>query len=275
MKIDLFLQRIKFAGPVRPDLATLKALKSHFLQAVPFENLDIHYGTRGVTLKLEGFFDKIVNRHRGGICFENNLLFAWALRELGFDADIFGAEMMPQPGVAKLDETHLFIHVLIDGVDYAVDVGNGQSYRTPLRMDGSDWARTPEDMRFRISPFREGPTGTLALYQRASASEETVVRYAFVPTPRSPSFFEHACHWVQTSPESNFVQGPMATLALPDGRITATLKRLKTIRDGIVSEIPLAGEGEFLACLKDRFQIEPDGRRRFPAAGKGEAEPRT
>jgi len=275
MKVERFLRRIDFSASVRPDLATLKALKTHFLHAVPFENLDIHYGSRWITLNVEDHYDKIVKRRRGGICFENNLLFAWALRECGFEAEIIGAQMMPSPGIEAFDETHLFLRVVLDGMAYAVDVGNGQSFRAPMRMDGSAQQLTPENMMFRIACFPKGPPGAMALYQRLANGDEEIARYGFIPATRTPSSFAHACQWIQTSPESNFVQGPIITLALPDGRMTATLKRLKIFRHGKMTEIPLCGEDEFLACLKVRFGIEPDGRRRFPAAGKGDAEPRT
>lgn len=275
MKIERFFNRIGFNVPVRADLMTLKALQSHFLYAVPFENLDIHYGDRPLTLNIEEHYDKIVERRRGGICFENNLLFAWALRECGFKAEIIGAEMMPSPGIKTFDETHLFLRVTLDGVAYAVDTGNGQSYRFPLRMDGLERQHTPENMAFRIGVFPEGPSGAMALYQRAENDGVKIARYGFIPETRTPASFVRACDWIQTSPESNFVQGPMATLALPDGRITATLKRLKEIRYGIVTETTFSGEAEFLACLKARFGIAPDGPRRLHAAGKGDAEPRT
>ena len=79
----------------------------------------------------------------------------------------------------------------------------------------------------------------------------------------------------QTSPLSNFTKGPVATLAQPDGRLTATLSRLKENRYGQVTEIPLANEAAFLACLKERFNLVPDGQRKFPARGMGCQEPET
>ena len=52
--------------------------------AVPFENIDIQLG-RSLTISVEDAFEKIVERGRGGWCYEQNGLFGWALSEIGFD----------------------------------------------------------------------------------------------------------------------------------------------------------------------------------------------
>ena len=74
------------ASPRRLEqtLEGLAELGLAHLCAVPFENLDIAAG-RALSLEPEAIYDKIVARRRGGFCYELNGLFAWLLRELGFD----------------------------------------------------------------------------------------------------------------------------------------------------------------------------------------------
>src|SRR5690349_13822179 len=83
MQLSAYLDRIGYGGPVRADLATLKALHRAHLLTIPYENLDVQLGRR-VTTDPADAYDKIVRRGRGGWCYEMNGLFAWALGEIGF-----------------------------------------------------------------------------------------------------------------------------------------------------------------------------------------------
>src|SRR6185503_6394389 len=83
MDLQAYLDRIGFAGEARPDLATLTALHRAHLLAIPYENLDVQFGTP-VTIEPAAAFEKIVTRGRGGWCYEMNGLFGAALDEIGF-----------------------------------------------------------------------------------------------------------------------------------------------------------------------------------------------
>ena len=72
---------------------TLCKLQYAHVTTVPYENADI---VNGIELKLdtESLFDKVVNRKRGGYCFELNGLFAALLREMGFTVTDFMARFL-------------------------------------------------------------------------------------------------------------------------------------------------------------------------------------
>ena len=82
-----YLARIKYAGKTDPTLDVLVALQEAHLLTVPFENLDIHAGTR-IVLDPDCLYSKIVTMKRGGFCYELNALFHWLLLELGFDSKL-------------------------------------------------------------------------------------------------------------------------------------------------------------------------------------------
>src|SRR5436190_21361273 len=82
-ELDAYLDRIDYTGGREPSLATLWAIHQRHVYAVPFENLDIHLG-RGIRIDLPSLTQKLVHQRRGGYCFEQNTLFAAALREMGF-----------------------------------------------------------------------------------------------------------------------------------------------------------------------------------------------
>lgn len=90
MNVSAYPQRLNYAGPLEPTAGTLRSLHRAHLLAVPFENLDIHLG-RPIVLDEAAFFHKIVERQRGGFCYELNGLFAALLRQLGFDVTLLSA----------------------------------------------------------------------------------------------------------------------------------------------------------------------------------------
>ncbi|MFN8483386.1 MAG: arylamine N-acetyltransferase [Anaerolineae bacterium] len=131
-----YLQRIRYTGSRTPDSVTLAALHRAHLLAVPFENLDIHLG-RPITLDLPSRYAKIVTRRRGGFCYELNGLFAWLLAQLGYDvtllsAGVYGGDGRPGP---EYDHLTLLVRAPGDPTPWLADVGFGEGFREPLRLD--------------------------------------------------------------------------------------------------------------------------------------------
>jgi arylamine N-acetyltransferase len=67
-------------------LKHLEVLQKYHLQAIPFENLSLHYAQQpGVTLNINALFKKIVlTPGRGGYCMENNCMLGTLLRSVGY-----------------------------------------------------------------------------------------------------------------------------------------------------------------------------------------------
>src|SRR5437763_17007860 len=108
MNVTAYLERINYHGATEPSAATLRDLHRAHLLTVPFENLDIHLG-REIDLDDERLYAKIVERRRGGFCYELNGAFAALLRELGFNVKKLAA------GVARADGgfSPLFDHMAL------------------------------------------------------------------------------------------------------------------------------------------------------------------
>lgn len=86
-QISKYLARISFPSdiPISNTLGYLTELQKYHLAAVPFENLTLHYSRyRQLSFDSQDLFKKIVGRHMGGYCMENNAFFATVLRSLGF-----------------------------------------------------------------------------------------------------------------------------------------------------------------------------------------------
>src|ERR1700753_3713812 len=110
MNIGAYLRRIGLPGPLPPTLETLRRVHAAHLRAIPYENIDVQLG-RPVTIERAAIFDKIVNRRRGGWCYEMNGLLGWALGELGFKVTrATGAVMREMFGQAT-EANHLVLRV--------------------------------------------------------------------------------------------------------------------------------------------------------------------
>ena len=132
--VDLgrYLERIGHGWHVRPKLPTLRSLHRAHVTAIPFENLDVQLG-EVPSLEPEAIFAKLVERRRGGWCYEMNGLFGAALQGIGFEVKRVSCGVMRQDGGEERMGTHLALLVECDG-QWLCDVGFGGSLLEPLRL---------------------------------------------------------------------------------------------------------------------------------------------
>src|SRR5207253_5672902 len=146
------LERIGYAVPNAPNADTLRQIHRAHLLAVPFENLDIPL-KRKIVCEEESFLRKIVERRRGGFCYEMNGAFAALLRAMGFRVTLLSARV-PQPdGGDGLEFDHLTLRVDFEE-PYLADVGFGDSFMEPLRLK-TGIEQEQDRRRFRIVDFGE------------------------------------------------------------------------------------------------------------------------
>lgn len=253
LDVDALLDRIGYRDGLAVGADTLEGLANAFLLAVPFENLDIHFGG-GISLDPQVIARKIVALRRGGLCYENNSLFARLLEALGFSVTLCSAQMMKN-GVLSPPFDHLALVVDLGGRPFLADVGNGDSARSPMPLAGGAATRTPERVAYRIRP--RGDRFTLQFRPPEGADWQT--RFVLDPRPRTLPEFAERCRFHQSSPDSVFTSQPLATLALTDGRRTLAGRRLKTMRAGLPAvEEEIADEHAYASCLAERFGIRLD-----------------
>lgn len=254
-----YLERIHCANGIdldapEPSLPLLRALHEAHMLAVPFENLSIHYG-QPITLGDEALYDKIVRRRRGGFCYELNGLFAWLLRRLGFNVTLLSARVAQSDGgfTPEFDHMALRIHQL-DDTDWLADVGFGDSFRQPLRLQPDIEQDGADSHRYRLRLDASDTSDAAWVVQRLGETEWES-QYRFTLQPHVMTDFAERCHFQQTSPDSHFTQKRVCSLALPDGRITLSDLRLITTLHGTRDERELASEAEYWDVLAGRFGI--------------------
>lgn len=248
MNIEAYLERINYHGSLAPTAAILRALQFAHLLSVPFENLSIH-AAEPIVLEDEALFTKIVERRRGGFCYEANGLFAALLRSLGFHVQMLSAEVANAEGGFSQPFDHLTLLVSLDE-RWLVDVGFGDSFREPLRLDETA-EQVQGNRAYRI--LRDGDY--FVLLQKPAAGEWQP-QYRFTLEPHEFAHYAEMCRYHQTSPLSHFTRGRVCTLATESGRITLSEMRfITTSNSGEKQERALTTPEQFAAMLRERFGI--------------------
>jgi N-hydroxyarylamine O-acetyltransferase len=245
--VDAYLKRINYHGSLLPNAATLRGLQLAHLQSVPFENLSIH-SNEPILLEDRALFEKIIERRRGGFCYELNGLFAALLRTLGFKVEMLSAGVANADGDWGPDFDHMTLAVSLDQ-RRLVDVGFGDSFREPLLLDSDD-EQLQGERAYRI--IAEGEWRSLS--QRDSGGEWKD-QYRFTLQPHVYADYAPMCHFHQTSPESHFTRGRICSRATDAGRISLSDMRLITTNGAERRELTLTTDEEYASALRDHFGI--------------------
>jgi len=248
LNIPAYLDRIHYSGSTDPTAETLRALHRAHMLSAPFENLDIGLG-REIVCDETLFLKKVIQRRRGGFCYELNGAFAALLRELGFQVTLLSARVPRPDGTQSPEFDHLVLRVDLDE-PRLVDVGFGDSFVEPLHLQvGLDQPQGTR--RFRIV----NESGWLHM-EMAEPKQDYRRQFSFTLQPRQLAEFAPMCRYHQTSPESSFTQKKICSMATPDGRITLTDGKLIVTRNGQREETAVTSEQAWQSALKQHFGIE-------------------
>src|SRR5437660_6897561 len=248
IKIQSYLERINYSGPLSAAPETLRRLQLAHLLAVPFENLSIH-ATEPIVLNDDALFEIIVDERRGGFCYELNGLFAALLRGLGFEVTMLSAQVANASGTFGPDFEHMCLLVTLND-RWLVDVGFGDSFIEPLIID-SHQAQIQRGWAYRLNEQES----YCVLMQRKTEDDDWRPQYRFQLKPYQYSDFAGMCHYHQTSADSHFTQKSICSRLTPDGRVTLADMRLIVQRDGGRYERPVESSREYAQLLNEHFGI--------------------
>ena len=214
MQVKKILKRIGLDSSKKymPTLETLQLLQKQYMLTVPYENLDFHLHKEFSTDLLK-VFEKIVLNNRGGICYESHTLFLYLLQHIGYDAYWIFAKVDDLTYIGK-DYPHLVILVHIDGIDYLVDVANGQNVREPMNMDDPNLISVAEDNQYKIEPIEN--TYTLLVHNK---QQDWFPRYSFTKEQKHQSDFKDTFKNDYKNKEATNIP-LLITLAKENGRVT-------------------------------------------------------
>lgn len=254
MNKESYLKRFK-ANPIQEHfLQNLAELQSLHMQNVPFENLDVIRKTP-IYLNLESIYDKIVNHHRGGYCYELNGLFHWLLGELGFEAKLISATVQKPDGTWSKSDTHAAILVELDTL-YLVDAGFGDSTISPIPIGGE--RHTDHSGTYRVEQVDD------VYYDLIRENDDTEkILYRFSTEEKQLADFHEGCVFNQISKDSPFTHDDLVTRATADGRITLSGSQLTRSENGEKTKIELSAD-EKRRVLNEEFGIDQDALEKQP-----------
>ncbi len=249
-----YLARIGLAAAPPPTLDGLRALQAAHIAAIPFEALDALTG-EGVDIGAEAVAAKLIDRGRGGYCFEQNGLFLRVLRQLGFAAEglIGRVRWMLPDDAPPTPRTHMTVRVWLGGRPWLTDVGFGAAVPPgPLAMDRDGVAQATRHERYRLT--RDG-----AGHHRVEIeiADEWRTLYDLEDAAAPAIDYELGNWYTSQHPASHFRHQLVAARTTADARHGLRDNRL-TIRhtDGRVEQRYLSADG-IAAALADIFLLRP------------------
>lgn len=252
--LSRWFDRIGMVPPARFDAAALAEAMRRQLFTVPFENLDVQMG-REISLDPQAIVDKILNRGRGGYCYEVNGLFALALTALGVAHRFVAARPMFYP--VRRPRTHMAIVATLDGVDWLCDLGFGSwGIRAPMRLDRLDEVVEVDGERFRLRREADDVYVVSALVEGGWADQ-----YGFDLSPQEWIDFAPANYLNSHHPDAIFVQKSVVVRLNERGRTLLVGDTLKRSVDGRIETRTIAPD-ERDAILAQEFGLVVEGLRR-------------
>jgi N-hydroxyarylamine O-acetyltransferase len=248
--VDAYFRRIGYNGSHNPTLETLRTLQLLHTQTIPFESFNPLLGIP-VLLDIDSLQQKMVQRGRGGYCFEHNLLLSHVLKALGFRVRGLAARVLwnvPDGTVKAI--SHMLLKVEIDREWYLVDVGFGGLTPTgPLRLELNTEQTTPHEL-FRLIESDE------ELVLQASVQNQWKPLYRFTLREHLLPDYEMFSWYLCTHPQSFFLTSLSAARPFPNGRYALRNTVLTTHHLGGESEQrELTSVAEFRTVLEENFRL--------------------
>lgn len=254
LDLKRYFARIGYDGAPKADLATLTALHSAHVDAIPFEAIDPLFG-RPINLDLASLQAKLIDNARGGYCFEQNAIFKAALEQIGFKVTGLGGRVrwMSPPNSPLGPREHMLLKIELAEGSFIADVGFGACVQdAPLR--------------FETNLEQATAMGTFVLKEAdgiytlsAKQPEGFRAMYAFNLEPQLAADYELGNWFTSTSPKAPFLHFLIMERVAPDKRHKLINRQyIIEARDGEVQqEMALETAEAFGDVLKQVFGVTP------------------
>jgi N-hydroxyarylamine O-acetyltransferase len=245
LDLPAYLRRIGYAGDLEPTGQTLARLHRAHVAAIPFENADIMVG-RGVAVDLPSIQDKLVNRRRGGYCFEHGSLLAAVLEQLGYRVD----RLLARVGGEHDARTHLVLRVHVGQECWLADTGFGTGLIEPLRFNNG----TPASQYGWT--YRLDTAGEHRWQLRERQNGQWATLYRFDDQPQYAADIVVANHFTSTYPGSHFVRQLVVIRKDTSSLRRLTGRRLSIARPGHAGDERQLTDAEFADALTENFGLQ-------------------
>ena len=251
LSVKKYLERINFnyynytedLSDLSISYDTLSNLVYCHFMSVPYENFDI-LNNIPLSLEIPDLYDKIVNRRRGGYCFELNTLFNWLLNQIGFKTQTYIARFLLDEPVFPFVpmRRHRVMRTEIDGEYYIADIGVGCEVPVrPLKLVENQ----ETEIRKTFYKFRKDENFGWVLQYKHSKDDyknEWKDIYGFTEEPQFEIDFIQPNFWCQYSEDSPFRAKNIIAIRTATGKcsIDGNVFRTFTAFDASGAHIPLS-----------------------------------
>ena len=247
-----YLERIGVTEPITPGKDALDRLILAHQQNVPFENLDVYDAGRDIRLDTAGLFEKIVERRRGGYCFELNGIFMSLLQSLGFECFPIAVRVVWSLE-CYMPISHRAGIVTIGGKRYFCDVGfGGPQPRTALDLDDFGPQRSGSDEFI----FTKDDDGDTVIFRITEAGRERLLKFSERRCENVD--FLAPSEYQSKNADSGFKKSRMVNIATQSGSVSINNDVLRIHHNGQVREKTLETPEELSAALQQYFGIAVD-----------------
>lgn len=243
-----YLKRIHAEFSINPTAETLDTLIRSHIRSIPFENLDVIDFNKIPELKEEVLFEKIVQKNRGGYCFELNKLFTALLKALDYEVYSVAVRVMWNrdhiPPVS-----HMGLVTMIQNQKYYCDVGfGGPGPKGLLALDGT--AQNIDGECFRSLITEDGDI----LIERLSHNVwKQVLR--FTDRKVRDEDFELLNFYCAKNEKVLFTKARVVNLCIPGGSKALLNQELTIRKNGKEQTIVYQTQEELEAGLKQEFGL--------------------
>lgn len=123
LRIQKYFERLNLTD-ISCNYIGLKTIQIKHMLKIPFENLDVVVG-RDIDLNIDHLFNKLIERKRGGYCFELNILHSFLLSSVGFKVKPVLGRVWLRDQESLPPRNHLTHLVYVEDTTFVTDVGFG------------------------------------------------------------------------------------------------------------------------------------------------------
>ena len=216
---DAYLERLGVSRAACADEDFLNTLIYAHQCTIPFEDIDVYDLGFLPSLAIDDLFCKVVEKGRGGYCFELNALFAALLRDLGYEVMACRARVVDagvlcdvnhRANLVRLGDDLLFVDVGLGGpmppfavrADGSKQCVHRETYWTEADGDDWVWLKRLRGKGVLEDGLSDRPESAVCLFKVEALPEEA---------------FEALNFEQAGGPDAPFKQERLVNLRLPDG----------------------------------------------------------
>ena len=237
------------AGPITCSRDLLNRLQYAHVTQIPYENLDILDG-KDLPMTYAGQFEKMIQKRRGGYCFELNGLFTGLLQAIGYRVTTYMGRYLRGETAIPMRRHRVICAECGDGV-FICDVGVGQSApRHPLMLV-PDKVQEQFGETYRIT--RE-PFFGWVIHDRHKGQWRRY--YSFTEEEQLEIDFIMPSYYCEKSADSIFRKSLMLSIKTADGRKTIDGSVYRIFSHDGVAESAICSPEQLIHLLDDPFRLE-------------------